>query len=229
MSIEDILQSPPKYMDVVAAHGLDLAGGDLQINDKGNIAVTPDGDLKFGNDRVNALHRLVQRWCFNAPTLAVLFKLVVHANNAKQNLDAELDGIRNHKPAVGRAVSRHQQRNWCSYLQQGRVRGGNYGRTEQPFATVQGRLETGDRYMGEGLTATLSVFNSLPRFTVIHPNVDVDPASVSRERLAFNLRVRNIEVRQFALILQRGPMALARCSLQYLRVDSCDCFARTRQ
>lgn len=93
MSIEDILQSPPKYMDVVAAHGRDLAGGDLRINDKGNIAVTPDGDLKFGNDRVNALHRLVQRWCLNGPTLAVLFKLVVHANNAKQNLDAELDGI----------------------------------------------------------------------------------------------------------------------------------------
>lgn len=78
---------------MVAAHGLDLADGDLQINDNGNIAGTPDGDLKFGNDRVNALHRLVQRWCFNAPTLAVLFKLVVHANNAKQNLDAELDGI----------------------------------------------------------------------------------------------------------------------------------------
>jgi hypothetical protein len=51
MSIEDIFQGAPKYMEVVSTYGLDVAGGDLQVDEKGDIAVTSDGDLKFGNDR----------------------------------------------------------------------------------------------------------------------------------------------------------------------------------
>ena len=90
MNIEDILQSPPRYKDIVTAYELDVRGGDLQLTPGGNIALTVDGlDLKWGNDRVNAMHRLIQRWCFNAPTLAGLFKLVTHARAAKQQLTDE--------------------------------------------------------------------------------------------------------------------------------------------
>jgi hypothetical protein len=93
MSVEDILQNAPRYEDVVTAYGLDVRGGDLQLTASGSIAVTVDGDLKWGNDRVNATHRLVQRWCFNAPTLAGLFKLVTHARATKQQLDEEMNVI----------------------------------------------------------------------------------------------------------------------------------------
>jgi hypothetical protein len=93
MSIEDILQNAPRYEDVVTAYGLDIRGGDLQLTASGSIAVTVDGDLKWGNDRVNAMHRLVQRWCFNAPTVAGLFKLVTHAHATKQQLDDEMNAI----------------------------------------------------------------------------------------------------------------------------------------
>jgi len=94
MNIEDILQSPPRYKDIVTAYGLDVRGGDLQLTPGGNIALTVDGlDLKWGNDRVNATHRLIQRWCFNAPTLAGLFKLVTHARTAKQQLTDEMNRV----------------------------------------------------------------------------------------------------------------------------------------
>jgi hypothetical protein len=93
VSIEDILQNAPRYEDVIAAYGLDVRGGDLQVTASGDIALTVDGDLKFGNDRVNAMHRLVQRWCFNAPTVAALFMLVTHAQATKQQLDDEMNLI----------------------------------------------------------------------------------------------------------------------------------------
>jgi hypothetical protein len=93
MSIEDILQSAPEYMNVVSAYDLDVAGGDWQVDDSGDIAVTLDGDLKFGNDRINATHRLIQRWCFNVPILSVLFSLAAHSKETIQRLDAERDVI----------------------------------------------------------------------------------------------------------------------------------------
>jgi hypothetical protein len=93
MSIEDILQNAPRYEDIVTVYGLDVRGGDLQVTESGDIAVTADGDLKWGNDRVNAMHRLIQRWCFNAPTLAGLFKLVTHAHTTRQQLDDEMNVI----------------------------------------------------------------------------------------------------------------------------------------
>ncbi len=94
MSIEDILQTAPRYEDVVTAYGLDVRGGDLQLTASGSIAVTVDGcDLKWGSDRVNAMHRLIQRWRFNAPTLVGLFKLVGHAQERKEQLNEELELI----------------------------------------------------------------------------------------------------------------------------------------
>jgi hypothetical protein len=93
MGIENVLQNAPRYEEIVATYELDVRGGDLQLTPSGDIAVTVDGDLKWGNDRVNAMHRLVQRWCFNAPTLAGLFKLVTHARATKQQLDDEMNLI----------------------------------------------------------------------------------------------------------------------------------------
>jgi hypothetical protein len=93
MNIDDLFQNAPRYKDIVAAYQLDMRGGDLQVTASGNIAITADGDLKFGNDRVNAMHRLVQGWCFNAPTLAGLFRLVTHAHATKQQLDGEMNVI----------------------------------------------------------------------------------------------------------------------------------------
>jgi hypothetical protein len=93
MNIDDLFQKAPRYEDIVAAYQMDMRGGDLQVTASGDIAITSDGDLKFGNDRVNAMHRLVQRWCFNAPTLAGLFRLVVHAQATKQQLDDEMNVI----------------------------------------------------------------------------------------------------------------------------------------
>jgi hypothetical protein len=90
MSIEDILQNAPRYEDVVAAYGLDVRGGDLQPTDW----VTIDGcDLKFGNDRVNAMHRLIDRWRSNVRTLEGLFKLVRHALTTKEQLAEEVNTI----------------------------------------------------------------------------------------------------------------------------------------
>jgi hypothetical protein len=90
MSIEDILQNAPRYGDVVTAYGLDVRGGDLQPTDW----VTIDGcDLKWGNDRVNAMHRLIQGWCFNSPTLGGLFMLVGHAQATKRRLGEEMNMI----------------------------------------------------------------------------------------------------------------------------------------
>jgi hypothetical protein len=94
MSTADILQNVPRYEDVVTAYGLDVRGGDLQATASGSIAVSVDGcDLKWGNDRVNAMHRLIQRWCFNAPTLVGLFKLVGHAETTKEQLGEEINMI----------------------------------------------------------------------------------------------------------------------------------------
>jgi hypothetical protein len=91
MSIREIFQNAPPYKDIVAAYQLDVLGGDFQVTTSGDIAVTADGDWKFGNDRVNATHRLVNGWCFNFPTLKVLFKLVTHTEATKRQLDSEMN------------------------------------------------------------------------------------------------------------------------------------------
>jgi hypothetical protein len=78
------------YEEVVNAYGIDLlkAPGDLQLTPEGSIAVH-DGDLKLGNDRYNALFRLVQAWRYNSPTLEGLFNLVVDAGKAKAQLSKD--------------------------------------------------------------------------------------------------------------------------------------------
>ena len=83
--------SVPTYGSIVAKYDLGaiLAGGDLQLTACGDIAVTPDGDLKFGNDQCNAMHRLVQRWCFNVRVLETLFALVMQESQRMQDADAE--------------------------------------------------------------------------------------------------------------------------------------------
>jgi hypothetical protein len=83
--------SVPTYESVVEKYALGgiLAGGDLQVTASGDIAVTPDRDLKFGNDKCNAMHRLVQRWCFNARILETLFSLVTQERQQMQQAEEE--------------------------------------------------------------------------------------------------------------------------------------------
>src|ERR1700738_4976916 len=63
------------YLETLNRFGLDelKSGGDLQV-ENGDKAITADGDLKMGNDRFNALFRLVERWRVNEPTLNDLFE-----------------------------------------------------------------------------------------------------------------------------------------------------------
>jgi hypothetical protein len=70
-----------------------LSGGDLQIAPDGGIAITPDGDLKFGNDRCNALHRLVLRWCFNRRVLETLLGLILVDLLRQETATAEREDI----------------------------------------------------------------------------------------------------------------------------------------
>jgi hypothetical protein len=89
------MASVPTYESIVAKYALGaiLAGGDLQATASGDIAVTPDGDLKFGNDKCNAMHRLVQSWCFNAHVLETLFALVTQESQRMQKAEAERNVI----------------------------------------------------------------------------------------------------------------------------------------
>jgi hypothetical protein len=61
----------------------------------GDIAATRDGDLKFGNDKCNAMHRLVQRWCFNARVLETLLTLVREEGERKQQAETEREVVAN--------------------------------------------------------------------------------------------------------------------------------------
>ena len=95
MNIEDNLKRVPTYTEVVAAYKLDILkpGDDLQFTASGGFALTAYGDLKRGDDRFNAMQSFVIRWCFNAPTLEGLFKLVTDAPAEKRRLDDEMNNI----------------------------------------------------------------------------------------------------------------------------------------
>jgi hypothetical protein len=69
----------PDYLETLNRYGLSrlLRGGDLQLTAEGNIAVTADGDLQFGDTVCNAIFRLVQAWIFNQPTLGELFEAML--------------------------------------------------------------------------------------------------------------------------------------------------------
>jgi len=57
-----------------------LKGGlDLQLTKRGDIGVTRDGDLRFGNTQGNALFRLIERWRQSESTITELFGPMVRA------------------------------------------------------------------------------------------------------------------------------------------------------
>jgi hypothetical protein len=53
----------------------------------GGLAMTADGNPKLGDDRGNAMHRLVLRWCCNARVLETLLDLVAVALQALDDLE----------------------------------------------------------------------------------------------------------------------------------------------
>jgi hypothetical protein len=65
----------------------------IQVTPSGNIAATDDGDLKFGDNRCNAMHRLVQRWCFNSRVLDTLLDLTQVDEMRRQNALADREVI----------------------------------------------------------------------------------------------------------------------------------------
>lgn len=81
----------PCYENTIAAYNLEILkpGADLEISGTGDLQLMGDGHAKFGDDAFNAMFRLVQRWCFNAPTLEVLFDSVAHTRAQKQQFEAE--------------------------------------------------------------------------------------------------------------------------------------------
>lgn len=82
----------PDYLETLDRFGLGWMrkGGDLQIKG-GGIAVTPDGDLQFGDTRYNALFRLVQRWRHNQPTLDVLYASMLGASHSLDDMQEVRD------------------------------------------------------------------------------------------------------------------------------------------
>ena len=80
----------PTYDEIVQRHGLSevLIGADFQLTASGGLAMTPDGDPKIGDDKHNAMHRLVQRWCFNARVLETLFTLVVEEDQRRRQAES---------------------------------------------------------------------------------------------------------------------------------------------
>ena len=89
------MKHTPTYNEVISAYGLDILkpGDDLSFTTSGDLALTAYGDGKLGDDRFNAMHRLVLGWCFNAPTLTELFKLVSDARARKEQLEDELNNV----------------------------------------------------------------------------------------------------------------------------------------
>jgi hypothetical protein len=83
------------YGAIVLNHGLSgiLAGGDLQVTPEGNIAITADGDFKFGDDRCNAMHRLVNAWCGNWRALETLLDLATADLQRRENAIADREAI----------------------------------------------------------------------------------------------------------------------------------------
>jgi hypothetical protein len=84
----------PCYFETLTRFGLqELKQGGVQAHN-GNWAVTPDGDFQFGNTRVNALFRLVERWRVNQPTLEQLYwDLLSRAERLKEVMKARAQGL----------------------------------------------------------------------------------------------------------------------------------------
>lgn len=84
----------PSYEAVVNAYDIAILkpGGDFQVTSTGALHLTKDRTLKLGDDRFNAMFRLVERWRLNSPTLAVLFEAVANSRDQKQHLVDQVNG-----------------------------------------------------------------------------------------------------------------------------------------
>jgi hypothetical protein len=87
--------SDSSYESIVTRHGLGevLAGSDWQVTALGGLAMTADGNPQWGDDRCNAMHRLVLRWCCNTRVLETLLDLVAVDNLRKHTAKAEREAI----------------------------------------------------------------------------------------------------------------------------------------
>lgn len=97
----------PGYFETLTRFGLqELQQGDLQVHN-GDWAVTPDGDFQFGNTRVNALFRLVERWRVNQPTLEQLYgDLANRSQQLKEVLKARAQGL---GPSLSREPTQYHE------------------------------------------------------------------------------------------------------------------------
>lgn len=78
--------SVPKYLATLKRFGLEeLTHGDLVLKN-GNIAKTKDGNLQFGDSRINALFRLVEEWRLNQSTLDGLFESMLETSQRLEEL-----------------------------------------------------------------------------------------------------------------------------------------------
>ncbi|HEY5363874.1 MAG TPA: hypothetical protein VIJ49_06715 [Aestuariivirga sp.] len=73
--------------------GTILAARDLRLTASGDIALTPDGDFKVGDDYCNAMHRLVVRWCAHINILSTLIKLVELEQYKLKEAEADKNSI----------------------------------------------------------------------------------------------------------------------------------------
>ena len=98
------------YLEALDRFGLpELKQGDLQIKD-GNIAVTADGDWQFGNTRINALFRHVERWRLNQPTRDELYApMLITSQRRKDVLAARSQSVG--ASLVRNPVEFHEEKN----------------------------------------------------------------------------------------------------------------------
>jgi hypothetical protein len=89
------MPSVPTYETIVAKYDLGaiLTGGDFQLTPSGNIAVMSDGNPKWGDDKCNAMHWLLLRWCFNARIVETLFTLVAGEGQRSRQAEAEREAV----------------------------------------------------------------------------------------------------------------------------------------
>ena len=78
----------PGFDETLSRFGLEKLKGrlDLQVTKNGNIAVTRDGDLQFGDLQANALFRMIERWRQSESTIAELFGPMVRATQRQDEL-----------------------------------------------------------------------------------------------------------------------------------------------
>ena len=68
-------------------------GGDFTLTPTGDLEMTVDGDIKLGDSRHNALHRLVVSWQMEGPLLASMFNAVLGSEEKKRDYKAMIDAL----------------------------------------------------------------------------------------------------------------------------------------